>query len=164
MDMLKEFTKNREQEQRLDAPSLEYLEKEIQWDSVKPRRPPQRLALAWSLWKPPNRREYEYLDRFWHFIRLHENFHKWHKFADFERNLGLRLITCLYTPPKNSLSFGNTIGQMGKSIYRCWMSLSNKRSFYLWHLFHFIKKLCIYLACDGGGGHADPTGDIYCIM
>lgn len=30
MDMLKEFTKNREQEQRLDAPSLEYLEKEIQ--------------------------------------------------------------------------------------------------------------------------------------
>ncbi|XP_077375172.1 succinate dehydrogenase assembly factor 2, mitochondrial [Festucalex cinctus] len=28
MDMLKEFTKNRNQEQRLDAPSLEYLEKE----------------------------------------------------------------------------------------------------------------------------------------
>lgn len=26
MDMLKEFTKNRNQEQRLDAPSLEYLE------------------------------------------------------------------------------------------------------------------------------------------
>lgn len=31
MDMLKEFTKNRNQEQRLDAPSLEYLEKESQW-------------------------------------------------------------------------------------------------------------------------------------
>ncbi|KAM9366494.1 succinate dehydrogenase assembly factor 2, mitochondrial [Symphorus nematophorus] len=30
MDMLKEFTKNRNQEQRLDAPSLEYLEKESQ--------------------------------------------------------------------------------------------------------------------------------------
>lgn len=30
MDMLKEFTKNRNQEQRLDAPSLEYLEKEHQ--------------------------------------------------------------------------------------------------------------------------------------
>lgn len=30
MEMLKEFTKNRDQEQRLDAPSLEYLEKEIQ--------------------------------------------------------------------------------------------------------------------------------------
>ncbi|KAM9825236.1 succinate dehydrogenase assembly factor 2, mitochondrial isoform X1 [Syngnathus typhle] len=30
MDMLKEFTKNRNQEQRLDAPSLEYLEKEGQ--------------------------------------------------------------------------------------------------------------------------------------
>uniref|UniRef100_H3CVH5 Succinate dehydrogenase assembly factor 2, mitochondrial n=2 Tax=Tetraodon nigroviridis TaxID=99883 RepID=H3CVH5_TETNG len=29
MDMLKEFAKNRDQEQRLDAPSLEYLEKEI---------------------------------------------------------------------------------------------------------------------------------------
>ncbi|XP_077445712.1 succinate dehydrogenase assembly factor 2, mitochondrial [Stigmatopora argus] len=28
MEMLKEFTKNRNQEQRLDAPSLEYLEKE----------------------------------------------------------------------------------------------------------------------------------------
>uniref|UniRef100_H2LQ01 Succinate dehydrogenase assembly factor 2, mitochondrial n=1 Tax=Oryzias latipes TaxID=8090 RepID=H2LQ01_ORYLA len=28
MDMLKEFTKNRNHEQRLDAPSLEYLEKE----------------------------------------------------------------------------------------------------------------------------------------
>lgn len=27
MDMLKEFTKNRDQEQRLDAPSLEYLDK-----------------------------------------------------------------------------------------------------------------------------------------
>lgn len=34
MDMLKEFTKNRDQEQRLDAPSLEYLEKEIQWGNV----------------------------------------------------------------------------------------------------------------------------------
>ncbi|XP_004543265.1 succinate dehydrogenase assembly factor 2, mitochondrial [Maylandia zebra] len=30
MDMLKEFTKNRNHEQRLDAPSLEYLEKENQ--------------------------------------------------------------------------------------------------------------------------------------
>lgn len=30
MDMLKEFTKNRNHEQRLDAPSLEYLEKESQ--------------------------------------------------------------------------------------------------------------------------------------
>ncbi|KAM7424219.1 hypothetical protein PAMA_000521 [Pampus argenteus] len=30
MDMLKEFTKNRNQEQRLDAPGLEYLEKEHQ--------------------------------------------------------------------------------------------------------------------------------------
>ncbi|KAF3832701.1 hypothetical protein F7725_026366 [Dissostichus mawsoni] len=30
MDMLQEFTKNRDQEQRLDAPSLEYLEKESQ--------------------------------------------------------------------------------------------------------------------------------------
>nr|XP_020464146.1 succinate dehydrogenase assembly factor 2, mitochondrial [Monopterus albus] len=30
MDMLKEFTKNRNHEQRLDAPSLEYLEKEGQ--------------------------------------------------------------------------------------------------------------------------------------
>ncbi|KAM9817365.1 succinate dehydrogenase assembly factor 2, mitochondrial [Neosynchiropus ocellatus] len=29
MEMLKEFTKNRNQEQRLDAPSLEYLEKEM---------------------------------------------------------------------------------------------------------------------------------------
>ena len=27
MDMLKEFTKNRDQEQRLDAPNLEYLDK-----------------------------------------------------------------------------------------------------------------------------------------
>lgn len=35
MDMLKEFTKNREQEQRLDAPSLEYLDKEIQWSHVE---------------------------------------------------------------------------------------------------------------------------------
>lgn len=35
MDMLKEFTKNREQEQRLDAPSLEYLEKENQWCNVE---------------------------------------------------------------------------------------------------------------------------------
>ena len=34
MDMLKEFTKNHDQEQRLDAPSLEYLEKEIQWGNV----------------------------------------------------------------------------------------------------------------------------------
>ena len=31
MDMLKEFTKNRNHEQRLDAPSLEYLEKESHW-------------------------------------------------------------------------------------------------------------------------------------
>lgn len=30
MDMLKEFAKNRDQEQRLDAPSLDYLEKESQ--------------------------------------------------------------------------------------------------------------------------------------
>ncbi|KAM7406064.1 hypothetical protein PAMP_000468 [Pampus punctatissimus] len=30
MDMLKEFTKNRNQEQRLDAPGLEYLEKDHQ--------------------------------------------------------------------------------------------------------------------------------------
>lgn len=30
MDMLKEFTKNRNHEQRLDAPSLEYLDKESQ--------------------------------------------------------------------------------------------------------------------------------------
>ncbi|XP_068617177.1 succinate dehydrogenase assembly factor 2, mitochondrial isoform X1 [Brachionichthys hirsutus] len=30
MDMLKEFTKNRNQEQRLDAPGLEYLEREMQ--------------------------------------------------------------------------------------------------------------------------------------
>ncbi|CAL1603808.1 unnamed protein product [Knipowitschia caucasica] len=30
MDMLKEFTKNREQEQRLDAPNLEYLDKDSQ--------------------------------------------------------------------------------------------------------------------------------------
>ncbi|XP_020516067.1 succinate dehydrogenase assembly factor 2, mitochondrial [Labrus bergylta] len=30
MDMLKEFTKNRDQEQRLDAPNLEYLDKESQ--------------------------------------------------------------------------------------------------------------------------------------
>ncbi|XP_058484793.1 succinate dehydrogenase assembly factor 2, mitochondrial [Solea solea] len=30
MDLLKEFTKNRNQEQRLDAPSLEYLDKESQ--------------------------------------------------------------------------------------------------------------------------------------
>ncbi|KAA8595701.1 hypothetical protein FQN60_010992 [Etheostoma spectabile] len=30
MEMLKEFTKNHNHEQRLDAPSLEYLEKEIQ--------------------------------------------------------------------------------------------------------------------------------------
>ncbi|XP_072236783.1 succinate dehydrogenase assembly factor 2, mitochondrial [Leuresthes tenuis] len=30
MDMLKEFTKNRNQEQRLDAPALEYLDKENQ--------------------------------------------------------------------------------------------------------------------------------------
>ncbi|XP_020794694.1 succinate dehydrogenase assembly factor 2, mitochondrial [Boleophthalmus pectinirostris] len=30
MDLLKEFTKNRDHEQRLDAPNLEYLEKEIQ--------------------------------------------------------------------------------------------------------------------------------------
>lgn len=28
MDMLKEFTKNRDHEQRLDAPNLEYLDKE----------------------------------------------------------------------------------------------------------------------------------------
>lgn len=28
MDMLKEFTKNRNQEKRLDAPNLEYLDKE----------------------------------------------------------------------------------------------------------------------------------------
>lgn len=34
MDMLKEFAKNRDQEQRLDAPSLEYLEKEIHWGNV----------------------------------------------------------------------------------------------------------------------------------
>lgn len=34
MDMLKEFAKNRDQEQRLDAPCLEYLEKEIQWGNV----------------------------------------------------------------------------------------------------------------------------------
>lgn len=85
-------------------------------ESVKPPRPPQRLALAWSLWKPPNRREYEHLDQFWHLIRLHENFHECHKFAEFERSLGLRLKTCLYTPPENSLSFRKRIGQMGKSI------------------------------------------------
>lgn len=30
MDLLQEFAKNRDQEQRLDAPSLEYLEKESQ--------------------------------------------------------------------------------------------------------------------------------------
>jgi len=30
IEMLKEFTKNREQEQRLDAPNLEYLDKESQ--------------------------------------------------------------------------------------------------------------------------------------
>lgn len=30
MDMLQEFTKNRDQEQRLDAPNLEYLDKESQ--------------------------------------------------------------------------------------------------------------------------------------
>ncbi|KAM6981139.1 succinate dehydrogenase assembly factor 2, mitochondrial [Aplochiton taeniatus] len=30
MDMLKEFTKNREQEQRLDAPNLEYLDRSTQ--------------------------------------------------------------------------------------------------------------------------------------
>lgn len=34
MEMLKEFTKNRNQEQRLDAPSLEYLDKESQWGSL----------------------------------------------------------------------------------------------------------------------------------
>lgn len=31
MEMLKEFTKNKNHEQRLDAPSLEYLEKGTQW-------------------------------------------------------------------------------------------------------------------------------------
>lgn len=30
IEMLKEFTKNRDQEQRLDAPNLEYLDKESQ--------------------------------------------------------------------------------------------------------------------------------------
>lgn len=31
MDLLKEFTKNREMEQRLDAPNLEYLDKSSKW-------------------------------------------------------------------------------------------------------------------------------------
>lgn len=34
IEMLKEFTKNRNHEQRLDAPNLEYLDKESQWDPL----------------------------------------------------------------------------------------------------------------------------------
>lgn len=74
-----------------------------------------------------------------------ENFREFHKFADFERNLGLKIAWAL-----------GTGGQMGKSIYRCWMSLSDKHSFYLWHFFHYIEKVCIYLACEWGGGHDWP--------
>lgn len=48
MDMLKEFTKNRNHEQRLDAPSLEYLEKESQWGPW-PFRLSQRLILGGAL-------------------------------------------------------------------------------------------------------------------
>ena len=36
MDLLKEFTKNRQQEQRLDAPNLEYLDVGKNWDGPGP--------------------------------------------------------------------------------------------------------------------------------
>lgn len=34
IEMLIEFTKNRDHEQRLDAPNLEYLDKESQWEAL----------------------------------------------------------------------------------------------------------------------------------
>lgn len=51
IEMLKEFTKNRNQEQRLDAPNLEYLDKESQWDSTPLPHPPKDLLIPEALEK-----------------------------------------------------------------------------------------------------------------
>lgn len=98
MDMLKEFTKNRHQEERLDAPSLEYLEKEIQWGNVNLLKKLRSDGVDNQLFSTNMQvtLSIQYLDmKSLHCLICHV------KIIDFEKSLGVRLIT----PTINACTF-----------------------------------------------------------